>query len=878
MGSAFTQNRFIMFIVALGLCLLIANLSLAFADQKGVVLSADGERRLIDLPPSAFAGVPHDPSAQGGSPGWVMPTRTSTEWFPRQPLLREPFTQREAPRHEVEKELEPGDSTAALIFQPSLSDFYPQALDAFRWFDAIPPNDLTPPDTNVAVGPSRVVVVTNDDWAIYDRNGSEQFRVDMNTWRNSNDFFFDPRVVYDYWNGRWVILYLRGRGTNFSQGSWWTLMISDDSNPHGNWIIYDFNARFDGGTERNQWVDFPHLGFDNEAVYLSGNMYDVGGGFRYAKVRILWKSQIYSGAAAPWYDFWNLPATIAPAQGYRIVTSPRWHYWAHIPGGGGNYVRVYRIENPTAWHQGSGTPNLVTQADIAVGAYSPPPNAREPGRGRVLWTVDNRIMDKSRLNFPYLYTCHHVGVSSGQAVGSKYYRLDVSNNTAPRDALLWFGVTLDGFFPTLEATRDEDMALGLNISNGDAGNPYYVTFAVYPWLEGDANIGGGIALRFGNGVAGAGSTANRWGDYSGSHLDSCDYRTVWLAGEHARTNTWMTSAHEITLRKIRSALSCAYVAGQRGATVTLSATLTRTDTNAGIANALVAFSVDGNFVGNAITNSSGVAQLNYTIPSGFSFGNHTIAVEFNYCPSNDQFSWSRSECILRVLLEVGDAGDLPETSQSTPSGALPIIDGIMGDNDVDMYAIFLPNPAAFSATTVGGAGFDTQLWLFDSAGKGIVFNDDSGSAQSTIDNSSGCLTGRPAGVYYLAISRYNRDAVGCGGGLIWNNTPFGTVRCPDGSERTSRVNGWSGGTAAGGVYTITLTNAQGANRGDPADCCVAHNGDVTGDGCVDDADLLRVLFAFGNTGSNLGRVDVNCDGVVDDADLLRVLFSFGSGC
>ena len=116
----------------------------------------------------------------------------------------------------MEKELEPGDSTAALIFQPSLSDFYPQALDAFRWFDAIPPNDLTPPDTNVAVGPSHVVVVTNDDWAIYDRNGSEQFRVDMNTWRNSNDFFFDPRVVYDYWNGRWVILYLRGCGTNFS--------------------------------------------------------------------------------------------------------------------------------------------------------------------------------------------------------------------------------------------------------------------------------------------------------------------------------------------------------------------------------------------------------------------------------------------------------------------------------------------------------------------------------------------------------------------------------------------------------------------------------------------------------------------------------------
>jgi WD40 repeat protein len=53
-------------------------------------------------------------------------------------------------------------------------------------------------------------------------------------------------------------------------------------------------------------------------------------------------------------------------------------------------------------------------------------------------------------------------------------------------------------------------------------------------------------------------------------------------------------------------------------------------------------------------------------------------------------------------------------------------------------------------------------------------------------------------------------------------------------------------------------------------------GDVNGDGCVDDADLLAVLFAFGQSGADLA--DLNGDGVVDDADLLEVLFNFGSGC
>jgi len=52
------------------------------------------------------------------------------------------------------------------------------------------------------------------------------------------------------------------------------------------------------------------------------------------------------------------------------------------------------------------------------------------------------------------------------------------------------------------------------------------------------------------------------------------------------------------------------------------------------------------------------------------------------------------------------------------------------------------------------------------------------------------------------------------------------------------------------------------------------NGDVNGDNIVDDADLLAVLFAFGQSGSNRAE-DVNGDSTVDDADLLIVLFNFG---
>ncbi len=57
---------------------------------------------------------------------------------------------------------------------------------------------------------------------------------------------------------------------------------------------------------------------------------------------------------------------------------------------------------------------------------------------------------------------------------------------------------------------------------------------------------------------------------------------------------------------------------------------------------------------------------------------------------------------------------------------------------------------------------------------------------------------------------------------------------------------------------------------------VRRAGDVDFNGCVDDADLLAVLFVFGQTGARYE--DLNYDRVVDDADLLIVLFNFGSGC
>jgi hypothetical protein len=78
------------------------------------------------------------------------------------------------------------------------------------------------------------------------------------------------------------------------------------------------------------------------------------------------------------------------------------------------------------------------------------------------------------------------------------------------------------------------------------------------------------------------------------------------------------------------------------------------------------------------------------------------------------------------------------------------------------------------------------------------------------------------------------------------------------------------------LWDMATTPPQGAWEAFLLDTGFPLRGDVDRNGCVDGADLLQVLFAFGERGYR--NEDLNWDGTVDGADLLQVLFNFGSGC
>lgn len=227
----------------------------------------------------------------------------------------------------------------------------------------------------------------------------------------------------------------------------------------------------------------------------------------------------------------------------------------------------------------------------------------------------------------------------------------------------------------------------------------------------------------------------------------------------------------------------------------------------------------------------------------------------------------------------GDAGQTQGTAQIVAgSGALTSISGNATAGDADVYCIEICDPANFSATTVHAntVASDTQLFIFDSTGLGVVMNDDDpsggGGLRSRISNA--IVGGYPAGNYYLAVSLYDTDPIDAALADLWLDTPFNTERAPDGAAAANPWDTFNGAATTSGAYWVQMTGACFKSN-NPCPCA----GDINGDGVRDISDLALFLAAFGSTCPCPNPcVDINGDGVVDISDLALFLAGFGVPC
>lgn len=422
-------------------------------------------------------------------------------------------------------------------------------------FEGISQTAFRPPDCTLAVGPTRVMAAVNVDLLGYDKLGTQQFR-----WANFTALFnpvlpngaqlFDPKLAYDHYADRWIVC-IAGRRPA-PQGSWILLGVSQTGDPAGAYWIWSTDATVDGGTATNNWADYPMLGFDTQAIYVSTNQFAFGGGYSYAKLRIFNKAELYGGGTGPghnirWWDFTNLKNSdgsaafsVQPACHFQGLGGNPNAYLVNSLFPSGSSLTMWTLSNPLGLWAG-GAPSLTSTA-VACRSYSLPPGAvQKDGGATRIATNDIRLLNavfQSAGGVLRLWTTHTSGFSwpgdSEARSVVQWYEIDVPTRAVAQQGA--YGASgRHYFFPVIQT----DVTRNAHIAFGRSAADEYGQMRQTGRLASDApnTLQGSSLVMAGQSAY----TGGRWGDYFGIARDPADARTVWSYGEYAgASNTWRT--------------------------------------------------------------------------------------------------------------------------------------------------------------------------------------------------------------------------------------------------------------------------------------------------------------------------------------------------
>jgi hypothetical protein len=158
--------------------------------------------------------------------------------------------------------------------------------------------------------------------------------------------------------------------------------------------------------------------------------------------------------------------------------------------------------------------------------------------------------------------------------------------------------------------------------------------------------------------------------------------------------------------------------------------------------------------------------------------------------------------------EVGDAGQLIPAAQvidlgnATSTSTDPDLTSITGNvarTNADMFGIFLTEGQLFTASTipVGGANYNSQIFLFNDQGFGLIANDNSGGNR----RSALSFTPTTSSVYYLAVSGFNYDPRDAQGNNIFAGNLTGQL-LPN--PQAGALDSWATNRATSATFNYAL--------------------------------------------------------------------------
>lgn len=404
-------------------------------------------------------------------------------------------------------------------------------------FEGITLTNNFPPDPIIAAGPNHLMPLVNRDFAIFDKNGMNLQQIRAPAWFSNvspGNNAFDPKVIYDHFADRWVMVWLSLDVT--TETSHILVSVSDDADPNGTWCNWALPGDQNGATTVANWSDYQGLGFDESAVYVVPNQFTFSDfTFAYVKVRILPKTTLYDAdcPAITFTDLWDLrdpdeldvpvftvrPAVTFGSPGVEYLISDS----RFIPG---TYMTLWQITNPTT------TPGL-SAANVPTTARNVPPDADQLGGSTVRIDVGGPRVRNLVYRDGSVWTAHSVASASGQFARARYVRIDVTGPSVLEDVSFGSeGCWL--YYPAITVGAGGHMTMVYSQSCIDE----FASVRFTGRAPTDTDLQASALLKAGEAnyeIAVGDPPRNRWGDYSGVAVDPSAPDRIWIFGEYAES-------------------------------------------------------------------------------------------------------------------------------------------------------------------------------------------------------------------------------------------------------------------------------------------------------------------------------------------------------
>lgn len=410
-----------------------------------------------------------------------------------------------------------------------------------------------PPDANGAIGPNHFVEFINGAFAVYSKtNGRRVLRMtDVDFWANAGVGIdvgdgwdvSDPRIIYDAASQRWFASQVDVDTFSFILDGTLTanhflLAVSATADPTGEWngVLLDVDPDF------GNFGDFPTLGLDGDAVYLSADLFDALGNPVGPALVSIPKTELL--AASPVID--NLtrfgvmsysdrgdvlqPAVCVDGSGHGTVLAT------------GDLVSSSELKAFTVLNAASATATLAPATTIAVDAYAAPLDPTQPDGTTTLADNDARFSAKVYVVGGVLYAVHNIEIDNRAAI--RWYRIDAANYTLLEAGTIT-DADLDLFFPSIAANADGTVVIGCN---GSSINTFVSCYAIAGETQnGITTFGSPILLQsgatsyHGDDEELSDTGESRWGDYSATSVDPSDSSRFWTIQMYpSDINIWST--------------------------------------------------------------------------------------------------------------------------------------------------------------------------------------------------------------------------------------------------------------------------------------------------------------------------------------------------